>query len=164
MTHTTWLPLPVYKPYYDEDSPQAHSPVQYKLILAFPSNPWVAKALDKLLSLHKHSNSHSTRLLEQWDTPSLFGRSPDWTTHLPLNDSLSPVSDTFSLKQTYTLHLAIPALKALYRAWSSRAEHLKYKQFANTLESAYTKIDKYYEKTTESSAYNMTMNMSFVFC
>lgn len=69
----------------------------------------------------------------------------------------------FSSEHTCTLHLAIPALEALHRAWSSRAERSKYEQFADALESAYTKIDGYYEKTTESPAYIMTMGTSLVF-
>jgi hypothetical protein len=69
----------------------------------------------------------------------------------------------FSSEHTCTLHLAIPALEALHRAWSSCAECSKYEQFADALESAYTKIDGYYEKTTKSPAYIMTMGTSLVF-
>ncbi|KAF8802671.1 hypothetical protein BYT27DRAFT_7215186 [Phlegmacium glaucopus] len=63
----------------------------------------------------------------------------------------------FSSNQASTFHLAIPALEALHRAWFSRAEHPKYEQFAPALEAAYTKIDNYYEKTTESPAYILAM-------
>ena len=69
----------------------------------------------------------------------------------------------FSSEQTCTLHLAIPALEALHRAWSSHAGHLKYDQFVNALKAACTKIDNYYEKTTESPAYIMTMSMFLLF-
>jgi hypothetical protein len=69
----------------------------------------------------------------------------------------------FSSEQTCTLHLAIPALEALHRAWSSRAGHLKYDRFANALEAACTKIDNYYKKATELPAYIMTMSMFLVF-
>ncbi|KAF8815623.1 hypothetical protein BYT27DRAFT_7297093, partial [Phlegmacium glaucopus] len=55
------------------------------------------------------------------------------------------------------LHLAIPALEALHRAWSSRSAHPKYERFAPALEAACMKIDDYYEKTTDSPAYIMAM-------
>jgi hypothetical protein len=58
-----------------------------------------------------------------------------------------------------TLHLAIPALEALHRAWSSRAERPKYERFFPALEAAYQKIDVYYEKTTKSPAYILAMSM-----
>jgi hypothetical protein len=64
----------------------------------------------------------------------------------------------FSSEQASTLHLAIPALEALHRAWSSRAERPKYERFDDALKSAFEKIDEYYEKTTESPAYIMAMS------
>ena len=64
----------------------------------------------------------------------------------------------FSSEQVSTLHLAIPALEALHRAWSSHAECPKYERFFPALKAAYTKIDKYYEKTTESPAYILAMS------
>lgn len=69
----------------------------------------------------------------------------------------------FSSDQVSTLHLAIPALEALHRAWLSRAEGLKYNRFAPALKAAYTKIDEYYEKTTESPAYILAMSTSSLF-
>ncbi|KAG6870481.1 hypothetical protein C0995_012706 [Termitomyces sp. Mi166 len=56
-----------------------------------------------------------------------------------------------------TLHLAIPALEALYRAWSSRANHAKYAAFTPALQATCQKINDYYEKTTNSPAYIMAM-------
>jgi hypothetical protein len=64
----------------------------------------------------------------------------------------------FSSDQISTLHLAIPALEALHRAWSTRADRPKYEPFATALHAACTKIDDYYEKTTESPAYIMAMS------
>jgi hypothetical protein len=66
----------------------------------------------------------------------------------------------FSSDAGTTLHLAVPALEALHKAWSSRAGRLKYSRFAPALEAAADKIDEYYEKTTESPAYVMTMGSS----
>ena len=58
------------------------------------------------------------------------------------------------------LHLAIPALEALYKAWSSRAEWSKYRWAAPALHAACQKIDQYYEKTMESPTYVMSMGMN----
>ena len=63
----------------------------------------------------------------------------------------------FSSDKATTLHLSIPALEALHKAWSSRAERSKYIRFAPALTAAYTKIDKYYGKMTETAAYIITM-------
>ena len=64
----------------------------------------------------------------------------------------------FSSDNVSTLHLAIPALEALYRAWSSHTDHPKYAPFAFALHAACQKIDEYYEKTTASPAYVMSMS------
>ena len=58
----------------------------------------------------------------------------------------------FSLDSGTTLHLAIPALETLYKAWSSRAARAKYERFAPALKAAAQKLDGYYEKTTESKS------------
>jgi hypothetical protein len=67
----------------------------------------------------------------------------------------------FSSDAGTTLHLAIPALETLHRAWSSRAARPKYARFAPALNAAAQKLDEYYEKTTESPAYIMAMCSSF---
>jgi len=68
--------------------------------------------------------------------------------------------DAFSSENVPTLHHAIPSLEALYRAWSSWAAHPKYQPFVATLNAACAKIDEYYEKTTQSPAYVLSMSMS----
>lgn len=69
----------------------------------------------------------------------------------------------FSSERGSTLHLAIPALETLYKAWSSRAERPKYALFATSLNAAAAKVDEYYEKTTQSPAYIMAMcKLSFI--
>ena len=65
----------------------------------------------------------------------------------------------FSSEKASTLHLAIPALEALHRAWLSRAERPRFERFFPALEAAYKKIDEYYEKTTSSPAYILAMSM-----
>lgn len=69
----------------------------------------------------------------------------------------------FSSDQVSTLHLGIPALEALHRAWSSRAARPKYAQFAAALNAACDKIDDYYEKTTDSSAYIIAMGACYLY-
>jgi hypothetical protein len=56
-----------------------------------------------------------------------------------------------------TLHLVIPVLETLHKAWSSCAERLKYAWFTTSLQAAAAKIDEYYEKTTQSPAYIMAI-------
>ena len=70
------------------------------------------------------------------------------------------MQQAFSSDKVPTLHLAIPALEALYRAWSAHVDRLKYEPFAPALRAACEKIDEYYEKTTASPAYIMLMSMS----
>jgi hypothetical protein len=65
----------------------------------------------------------------------------------------------FSSDTGTTLHLAIPALETLHRAWSSRADRHKYIRFSPALRAAAQKLDEYYEKTTDSPAYIMAMCM-----
>lgn len=72
----------------------------------------------------------------------------------------------FSSDQVSTLHLAIPALEALHKAWSDRTaptRRQKYERFVPALQAACTKIDEYYEKTTESPAYIMAMSKITIF-
>jgi hypothetical protein len=63
----------------------------------------------------------------------------------------------FSSDRGSTLHLAIPALKTLHKAWFSRSERTKYRYFAPALDAAVNKLNEYYEKTTDSPAYIMAM-------
>jgi hypothetical protein len=66
----------------------------------------------------------------------------------------------FSSDAGTTLHLVVPALETLYKAWSSRARRLKYARFELALDAAANKIDEYYEKTTKTPAYIMAMSSS----
>jgi hypothetical protein len=66
----------------------------------------------------------------------------------------------FSSDNVSTLHLVIPALEALYWAWSSQADHVKYLLFFPALYAACKKIDEYYEETTQSPAYIMAMSIN----
>jgi hypothetical protein len=63
----------------------------------------------------------------------------------------------FSSDQNPSLHLAIPALEALHKAWSSRLVRPKYYHFKAPLQVAIDKIVDYYEKTGDSDAYIISM-------
>jgi len=62
-----------------------------------------------------------------------------------------------------TLHLAVLALETLHKAWSSGAGWAKYACFAPALDATASKIDEYYEKTTESPAYVIAMGLSLCY-
>jgi hypothetical protein len=52
----------------------------------------------------------------------------------------------FSTDQGPTLHLALPALEALWKAWSTRRDREKYADFQDGLIGV-AKISGYYEKS-----------------
>ena len=83
--------------------------------------------------------------------------------HLTVQQHADNAQQAFSSEHVSTLHLSIPALEALHRAWSSRAARPKYARFATALNAACDKIDGYYEKTTNSSAYIMTMGGCYIY-
>jgi hypothetical protein len=63
----------------------------------------------------------------------------------------------FSSDRHPSLHLAIPALEALHKAWNSRLARPKYGHFKQPLQAAIDKITVYYEKTGGSDAYIIAM-------
>ncbi|KAG1787134.1 uncharacterized protein HD556DRAFT_1247235, partial [Suillus plorans] len=84
----------------------------------------------------------------------------EWTRVGQFTDLLSyadVAQQAFSSDRGSTLHLAIPALETLHKSWSSRAERPKYTRFARALKAAATKLDEYYERTTNSPAYIIAM-------
>lgn len=72
----------------------------------------------------------------------------------------------FSSSKNTTLHLAIPALESLYRAWSTRVTSEKYAFFKVPLKAAAEKVNEYYEKTETTDAYTLAMSrfLHFQFC
>jgi hypothetical protein len=64
----------------------------------------------------------------------------------------------FSSDQISTLHLGIPALEVLHKAWLSQIERAKYAPFASALEAACMKVDEYYKKTTLTDVYVLVMS------
>jgi hypothetical protein len=69
----------------------------------------------------------------------------------------------FSSENGPTLHLALPALEALHNAWSSRAQKDKYSHFEIPLDSAVETIAEYYDKTSTSDAFVLSMRALFLF-
>jgi hypothetical protein len=56
-----------------------------------------------------------------------------------------------------TLYLALPALKALHKAWTKQAEYIKYVNFVPTLNAGLAKITEYHDHTADSDAYIFAM-------
>ncbi|KAJ3816107.1 hypothetical protein F5880DRAFT_1619778 [Lentinula raphanica] len=63
----------------------------------------------------------------------------------------------FSSEKEPSLHIGIPALEALHRAWSTRSTRLKYSEFRPALEDGVAKVTEYYEKITDNQAYVLSM-------
>ncbi|KAJ3531266.1 hypothetical protein NM688_g7598 [Phlebia brevispora] len=85
---------------------------------------------------------------EEWTRVTLF---------LELLGHADKAQQSFSSENISTLHLAIPALEALHKAWLSRADCVKYADFSDALYVATDKISEYYDKTELSDAYIVTM-------
>lgn len=67
----------------------------------------------------------------------------------------------FSSDQGPTLHLGLPALEALHKAWSSRATRPKYADFERAIDKGLLKVSEYYDKTASSDVYTLTMGGCF---
>ncbi|KIJ12263.1 hypothetical protein PAXINDRAFT_14886 [Paxillus involutus ATCC 200175] len=63
----------------------------------------------------------------------------------------------FSSDAGPSLHLALPALEALHKAWDSRSIQSKYMVFSTGLNAAVNKIVEYYERTADLDTYTMAM-------
>ncbi|KAF8336664.1 ribonuclease H-like domain-containing protein [Amanita rubescens] len=63
----------------------------------------------------------------------------------------------FSSDQGPTLHLALPALEALHKAWSTRFSRTQYADFQDGLNAGIDKIIDYYDRSADSDAYIMAM-------
>ncbi|KIK77155.1 hypothetical protein PAXRUDRAFT_167671, partial [Paxillus rubicundulus Ve08.2h10] len=64
----------------------------------------------------------------------------------------------FSSDAGPTLHLSLPALEDLHKAWDSCAIQSKYSVFSTGLNKGVEKISEYYEQTADSDAYTMVMH------
>ncbi|KAG2148168.1 uncharacterized protein EDB93DRAFT_1103831 [Suillus bovinus] len=64
---------------------------------------------------------------------------------------------SFSSDRGPSLQQALPALEALHKAWSSRSANPRYKAFHIALNAAVEKIKQYYDRTSDSEAYIMSM-------
>ena len=63
----------------------------------------------------------------------------------------------FSSDAGPSLHLALPALEALHKAWSARLCKDKYLPFTMALQAAIDKITEYYEKTADLDVFILAM-------
>lgn len=63
----------------------------------------------------------------------------------------------FSSDTGPSLHLALPALEGLHKAWVSHLNNPKYASFHAGLTAATDKIQEYYEKSAECDAYIVGM-------
>ncbi|KAF5329115.1 hypothetical protein D9758_017952 [Tetrapyrgos nigripes] len=63
----------------------------------------------------------------------------------------------FSSDTEPSLHVGLPALEGLHKAWSSRVAKPKYSPFADALQAGVNKVSGYYSKTELSDAYMMAM-------
>jgi len=63
-----------------------------------------------------------------------------------------------------TLHLALPALEALHKAWTKRAKCIKYIDFVPALNTGLAKIAEYYDHTADSDAYTFAMCLITSLC
>ncbi|EIW62610.1 hATC-domain-containing protein, partial [Trametes versicolor FP-101664 SS1] len=86
--------------------------------------------------------------------------SDEWTRVKQCLDLLAHADNAqqaFSSDRGPSLHLALPALEALQRAWISRASKSKYAEFSSALEAGCSKIKDYYEKTAEAQVYTFAL-------
>ncbi|KAF8222675.1 hypothetical protein L208DRAFT_1321119, partial [Tricholoma matsutake] len=90
----------------------------------------------------------------------LFLSDAEWERIGLFNDLLAHTDNAqqaFSSDKGSTLHLALPALEALHKAWTKRAERVKYIDFIPALNAGLAKITEYYDHTADSDAYTFAM-------
>jgi hypothetical protein len=85
-----------------------------------------------------------------------------YTSKLDVLQHADNAQQVFLSDNVPTLHYAIPALEALHQVWSSLASCPKFQPFTSALYATCEKINEYYEKTTESLTYIMSMSMSII--
>ncbi|KAG1858324.1 hypothetical protein C8R48DRAFT_674367 [Suillus tomentosus] len=100
-------------------------------------------------NLEKHKKIGELELWEnEWECITNF---------LNLLTHTDNAQQAFLSDRNPSLHLAIPALKGLHKAWSLRLAQPKYSHFKIPLRAAIEKIKGYYAKTSDSDAYIMAM-------
>jgi len=70
------------------------------------------------------------------------------------------VQQAFSAVKAPSLYNALPAVKALYAAWTNCAKKEKYAIFEPALDTAISKLEEYYMKTANSDAHIIVMSSS----
>jgi hypothetical protein len=61
------------------------------------------------------------------------------------------------------LHTSLPALEALFKAWTACTKKKKYGAFSEALDVALAKVSKYYDYTSVSDAHIIAMSQCRVF-
>lgn len=69
---------------------------------------------------------------------------------------------SFSLDCGPAIHLTLPTLESLHKAWDTQSTKTDYINFWSGLEAGVQKIAKYYEKTAASDVYILVMRKSFI--
>ncbi|KAF8231446.1 hypothetical protein L208DRAFT_1277338, partial [Tricholoma matsutake] len=101
-------------------------------------------------------------LTKQLKIDSLQLSAGEWECIGLFNDLLA---QAFSSDQGTTLHLTLPALEALHKAWTKWAAHSKYCDFVPALEAGLAKIKEYYDRTADSDVYTFAMcEITFLLC
>jgi hypothetical protein len=91
-----------------------------------------------------------------WGSTLDFSNSPGLTQNT--TQHADRPQHTFSLDAGPSLHLALPALEALHKAWSAQLCKDKYLPFTTTLQAAIDKITEYYKKTADSDVVILAMS------
>ena len=82
---------------------------------------------------------------------------------LALLCKVEEAQQAFSSDCSPTIHLALPALEALHKAWHSQTSKLDYIDFWTGLEASTAKIEEYYKRSADSDVYIMAMCMRSIF-
>lgn len=69
---------------------------------------------------------------------------------------------SFSLDCGPAIHLALPGLESLHKAWDTRSTKAEYIEFWPGLEAGVSKIAEYYQKTAGSDVYVLAMRRSIM--
>lgn len=101
----------------------------------------------------------------EWDRIDLFQNVLQMTTSscfalrqlITCGQSAQNAQHAFSADLRSTLHLAIPALEKLHAEWTAKSAQPKYSVFHDALGEALSKVDEYYQKTSNSNSYMFAM-------
>ncbi|TFY77607.1 hypothetical protein EWM64_g6405 [Hericium alpestre] len=100
-------------------------------------------------NIHKHQKIDELQLSsEEWNRAAVF---------LDLLAYADRAQQAFSSDKNPTLHLALPALEALHKVWTTRFGKAKYADFKPALEAAIAKVSEYYDLMHNHDAFIIAM-------